>query len=758
MDQIDLQSKTLEDLRYIAKMMGVKNISKLKKNELLDILKNSEEANMKNDPQIAQMDDSSQIKKDDGNKAESTSGTEVETISNNLTEAEAAARPKANKGKAAKISTDITSTENIGNSEIISENLSAQAAKTKKIKSHKDNEPDKPGEITAVTAEKPNEAEISVLRKSKRGRPSKTLKDALPETDAEEAVPAGSEAAENKNQAAAEPRPGRLSEKLIRTDKTEDNSKRLISQKDSTAKTEQRTEAGEAERRPQHAARQPHKIARPQAVSANGEKALPQPQTQQASNQLPPRLKPQSANVQQQVPGQQNGQPLQQVQVQQQTQTQFSAQQVQTPVINGQAVQQTTLQPAQQVQPAPQSMPSQAQTTQVQTSQQAAQAQGQQSTEKIESDDPVEGVLEVLPDGYGFLRSENYLSGPKDIYVSPSQIRRFGLKTGDKLRGKGRIPKEGEKFQALLYVQSINGDTPDVASKRVSFEYLTPIYPDQRITLETAPREFSTRLIDLIAPIGKGQRGMIVSPPKAGKTILLKKIANAITVNYPEVELIVLLIDERPEEVTDMQRSIKGEVIYSTFDEVPEHHIKVAEMVLERAQRLVEQKKDVVILLDSITRLARAYNLTIPPTGRTLSGGLDPGALHKPKRFFGAARNIENGGSLTIMATALIETGSRMDDVIFEEFKGTGNMELHLDRKLSEKRIFPAIDINKSGTRREELLLSQKELESVYAVRKAMSNMGTAEVTEILINRLLQTKTNDDFVKSINISFLDKNS
>jgi transcription termination factor Rho len=376
----------------------------------------------------------------------------------------------------------------------------------------------------------------------------------------------------------------------------------------------------------------------------------------------------------------------------------------------------------------------------------------------IESDDPVEGVLEVLPDGYGFLRSENFLSGPRDVYVSPSQIRRFGLKTGDKIRGKGRIPKEGEKFQALLFVQSINGDSPDVASKRVAFEYLTPIYPENRITMETAPREFSTRLIDLIAPIGKGQRGMIVSPPKAGKTILLKKIANAIATNYPEVELIVLLIDERPEEVTDMQRSIKGEVIYSTFDEVPDHHIKVAEMVLERAQRLVEQKKDVVILLDSITRLARAYNLTIPPTGRTLSGGLDPGALHKPKKFFGAARNIEFGGSLTIMATALIETGSRMDDVIFEEFKGTGNMELHLDRKLSEKRIFPAIDINKSGTRREELLLSQRELESVWSIRKAMSNMGTAEVTEVLINKLMQTRTNDDFVKSINLSFLDKNS
>jgi transcription termination factor Rho len=376
--------------------------------------------------------------------------------------------------------------------------------------------------------------------------------------------------------------------------------------------------------------------------------------------------------------------------------------------------------------------------------------------EKIESDDPVEGVLEVLPDGYGFLRSDNYLSGPKDVYVSPSQIRRFNLKTGDKIRGKGRIPKEGEKFQALLYVQTVNGDPPEVAAKRVPFEYLTPIYPDKRITLETSPRELSTRLIDLIAPIGKGQRGMIVSPPKAGKTILLKKIANAITTNYPEMELIVLLIDERPEEVTDMQRSINGEVIYSTFDEVPEHHIKVAEMVLERAQRLVEQKKDVVILLDSITRLARAYNLTIPPTGRTLSGGLDPGALHKPKRFFGAARNIEDGGSLTIMATALIETGSRMDDVIFEEFKGTGNMELHLDRKLSEKRIFPAIDINKSGTRREELLLDQKELEGIWAIRKAMSNMGTSEVTEMLINRLVQTRNNVEFVNGINVAFVEK--
>jgi transcription termination factor Rho len=369
--------------------------------------------------------------------------------------------------------------------------------------------------------------------------------------------------------------------------------------------------------------------------------------------------------------------------------------------------------------------------------------------EKIESDDPVGGVLEVLPDGYGFLRSANYLSGQKDIYVSPSQIRRFSLKTGDLIVGKGRIPKEGEKFQALLYVQSVNGDDPEIASKRIPFERLTPIFPEQRIPLETNPRELSTRLIDLIAPIGKGQRGMIVAPPKAGKTVLLKKIANSIERNHPEIEIIVLLIDERPEEVTDMRRSINGDVIYSTFDEVPEHHIKVAEMVLERAQRLVEQKKDVVVLLDSITRLARAYNLTIPPTGRTLSGGLDPGALHKPKKFFGAARNIEFGGSLTILATALIETGSRMDDVIFEEFKGTGNMELHLDRKLSEKRVFPAIDINKSGTRREDLLLSQREMEAIWTIRKAMANQGTMDVTESIINRLLSSKTNDEFVSNI---------
>ena len=308
------------------------------------------------------------------------------------------------------------------------------------------------------------------------------------------------------------------------------------------------------------------------------------------------------------------------------------------------------------------------------------------------------------------------------------------------------MPKEGEKFPALIYVGEVNGDAPEMAYRRKKFDDLTPIHPNERIHLETVPNEYAMRIIDLMSPIGKGQRGMIVAPPKVGKTTLLKKIANSITTNNPEVELIVLLIDERPEEVTDMRRSIKGDVIYSTFDELPEHHVKVAEMVLERAKRLTEQNKDVVILLDSITRLARAYNLVIPSSGRTLSGGLDPSALHKPKKFFGAARNIENGGSLTILATALIETGSRMDDVIFEEFKGTGNMEVHLDRGLSEKRIFPAIDINKSGTRREELLLSPKEMEVVYALRKAMSTKSVADVTEQLIELMMKTKNNSEFL------------
>ena len=366
-------------------------------------------------------------------------------------------------------------------------------------------------------------------------------------------------------------------------------------------------------------------------------------------------------------------------------------------------------------------------------------------------DEIVEGILEVLPDGYGFLRGENYLSSPKDVYISPVQIRRFRLDKGDKIKGIARQPKEGEKFPALIYVGEVNGQAPEMAYKRKKFDDLIPIYPNERLKLETNPTDFAMRLIDLVCPVGKGQRGMIVAPPKVGKTTLLKKIANSISANNPEVELIVLLIDERPEEVTDMKRSIKGDVIYSTFDELPEHHVKVAEMVLERAKRLTEQNKDVVILLDSITRLARAYNLVIPSSGRTLSGGFDPAALHKPKKFFGAARNIENGGSLTILATALIETGSRMDEVIFEEFKGTGNMEVVLVKKLSEKRIFPAIDINKSGTRREDLLQTPKELETVYALRKAMNSLPVADVTDQLISQMVSTKTNEEFIDKIDL-------
>ena len=362
----------------------------------------------------------------------------------------------------------------------------------------------------------------------------------------------------------------------------------------------------------------------------------------------------------------------------------------------------------------------------------------------------IEGILEVLPDGYGFLRGENYLSSDKDVYISPVQIRRFRLDTGDMIKGISRC-KEGERFPSLIFVGEVNGQHPEKAARRKRFDELTPIYANEKLKLETTSKEYAMRIIDLMSPIGKGQRGMIVAPPKVGKTTLLKKIANSISTNNPEVELIVLLIDERPEEVTDMKRSIKGKVIYSTFDELPEHHVKVAEMVLERAKRITEQNKDVVILLDSITRLARAYNLVIPSSGRTLSGGLDPSALHKPKKFFGAARNIENGGSLTILATALIETGSRMDDVIFEEFKGTGNMEVHLDRTLSEKRIFPAIDINKSGTRREDLLLSKKELETVFALRKALNSLPVADVTEQIINQMIQTKNNDEFLDKIDL-------
>ena len=357
------------------------------------------------------------------------------------------------------------------------------------------------------------------------------------------------------------------------------------------------------------------------------------------------------------------------------------------------------------------------------------------------------GVLEMHPEGYGFLRAENCLPGNKDVYVSIAQIRRFNLRTGDYVVGKTRPQREGDRYNAMIYISEINGEPPEKAAQRKPFESLVPIYPDERLRLEdpNGHGDMALRLIDMLAPIGKGQRGMIVSQPKAGKTTLLKKIANAITRNYPDVHLIVLLIDERPEEVTDMKRSINGEVIYSTFDEAPENHTRVSEMVLERAQRLVEYGKDVVVLLDSITRLARAYNLVIPPTGRSLSGGLDPGALHKPKRFFGAARNIENGGSLTIIATALVETGSRMDDIIFEEFKGTGNMELHLDRKLSDRRIFPAIDMFKSGTRREELLLSEEELEGAIKIRRLLSGGNPQETAEQLISMIEKTSSNADF-------------
>ena len=363
----------------------------------------------------------------------------------------------------------------------------------------------------------------------------------------------------------------------------------------------------------------------------------------------------------------------------------------------------------------------------------------------------VEGILEIQEENnFGFLRFSNFLTSEKDIYVSPTQIRRFNLKKGDKIRCITRLPKEGERFGALLYVLTVNGDEPGRAIRRPDFDDLTPVFPYERLRLEDGTRDLSMRLIDIVAPIGKGQRGLIVAPPKAGKTVLLKKIANAIEKNYPEVELIVLLVDERPEEVTDMKRSlIGGEVIYSTFDELPAHHVKVAEMVLARAQRLVEHGKDVVILLDSITRLARAYNMVVPASGRTLSGGLDPGALHRPKKFFGAARKMEEGGSITILATALVETGSRMDEVIFEEFKGTGNMELHLDRKLSEKRIFPAISLNKSGTRREDLLMDQDEMEAIWAMRRAMANRPTADVTEEIVENLAHTRSNKDFIQII---------
>jgi len=662
MEDINLKGKTLEDLRYIAKMMNIKNISRLKKDELIEKI-------LEEGRKTENVDNKSNIEQEQPQEAV----PEVVVKRRRRTaasKAEKADIPVEEQHEAAK--------QDPGSIESGREADKVEAAEVKEeIKE----------EVKDEDKQKPSEAleEAGTVKKTRRGRPSK---------------------------------------KAAKEEKTEPEKAEEESPKD-TSKADL-------------------EIKEPVEERASEQTAAEAPVAEQIEIQMPEAG--QTEDVKAETEQREGEQAKAEPQTRERVRREKTAQTAETKTENKLAVE-----PEKEAE----------KSEKIVERQQEQRREGLVAYptpiyEKIESDDPVEGVLEVLPDGYGFLRSDNYLSGSRDVYVSPSQIRRFGLKTGDKVKGKGRIPKEGEKFQALLYVQSVNGDPPEVASKRVPFEHLTPIYPDQRITLETTPRELSTRLIDLIAPIGKGQRGMIVSPPKAGKTILLKKIANAITANYPEIELIVLLIDERPEEVTDMQRNIKGDVLYSTFDEVPEHHIKVAEMVLERAQRLVEQKKDVVILLDSITRLARAYNLTIPPTGRTLSGGLDPGALHKPKKFFGAARNIENGGSLTIMATALIETGSRMDDVIFEEFKGTGNMELHLDRRLSEKRIFPAIDINRSGTRREELLLSQKELESIWAIRKAMSNMGTAEVTEMLINRLMQTKTNEEFINGINLAFLEK--
>ena len=370
--------------------------------------------------------------------------------------------------------------------------------------------------------------------------------------------------------------------------------------------------------------------------------------------------------------------------------------------------------------------------------------------EQLDSGESAQGILEVLPDGYGFIRSANYLPGENDVYVAPSQIRRFGLKTGDIISGNTRVKTQQEKFSALLFVTKVNGVHPMEAMKRQNFEDMTPIFPDERLRLENGKSSVAMRVVDLISPIGKGQRGMIVSPPKAGKTTLLKQVAQAVLKNNPEMHILILLIDERPEEVTDIREAIVGdnvEVIYSTFDELPEHHKRVSEMVIERAKRLVEHKKDVMILMDSITRLARAYNLTVPPSGRTLSGGLDPAALHMPKRIFGAARNMREGGSLTILATALVDTGSKMDDVIYEEFKGTGNMELVLDRKLQEKRIFPAIDIAKSGTRREDLLLTTEEQEAVYSMRKALNGLRPDEAVDNILNMFARTENNREFVE-----------
>ncbi|HEX2946842.1 MAG TPA: transcription termination factor Rho [Clostridia bacterium] len=797
MEEVNLTAKSLEDLQYIAKMMGLRSIGNYSKEELIEKIHKAGAGNArkKNETDGAEDDrEGSELKPKKGRKPKKT---EKEENSADVVEASENIKT-ARRNKRSRVSEETENkgeTENQPEVDLPKEKTSdfagtaltddkaqapekAEAQATAAPASHSPVGPAAPAAAAAGTDEP------VVLRKSKRGRPSKTAKEDKKAVKDEEAeaiekktevsdntVEASQHAGDTRQEAPAEAKTAEagagemaagglvretvqeaetIAEKGVYQPRYGRNRGRQWQreEREAAAETQGARPASEVtiqvRPEPEEAARP--ETARPEYRSDNGrqefrpENANGRPDYRQANGRQEYRAD--NANTRPE-----NGRP--------DYRPDNGRQEFRSDNANGRL---ENLRPDEGVssEDRPMQRPYDQQQRKEPWNQQQDKQYQQNGAEKIESDDPVEGVLEVLPDGYGFLRSDNFLSGTKDVYVSPSQIRRFGLKTGDKIKGKGRIPKEGEKFQALLYVQTVNGDTPDVASKRVSFEYLTPIFPNQRITLETSPRELSTRLIDLIAPIGRGQRGMIVSPPKAGKTILLKKIANAITTNYPEIELIVLLIDERPEEVTDMQRSINGEIIYSTFDKVPEHHIKVAEMVLERAQRLVEHKKDVVILLDSITRLARAYNLTIPPTGRTLSGGLDPGALHSPKRFFGSARNIEFGGSLTIIATALIETGSRMDDVIFEEFKGTGNMEIHLDRKMSEKRIFPAIDINKSSTRREDLLLSQKEMESIWAIRKAMSNLGTSDVTEMILNRLTQTKTNDDFVNSINKSFIDK--
>ena len=806
MDLVDLQAKTLEDLRYIAKMMGLKGITKLKKDELAElIISNNSDSNKsvktssrtkeskqshqtdQLDVSVAQTDikeenkttkitsdkeaEASEIKSEATDIQQNQTKSEIQSVVN---EAQPLRKSKRGRPSKSNQNADTTSTENNSDS-LISTSLDMNSEKAPHISDrlkhlgiNPSNNAQKQEDGIHTSTETPSEKK-SKQKKSKDAQKQENNKDIVSEqvkeSEAIKASPSVEEVSdlkptsaepERKAQDVVQQAPKDLSQQNHGAKREPTQRTSLTSHRNASATRSHRSDNGKrfgdstaAHRtiRTNHRSHiQTSDTSSNASLATNTGRAISTKIDTSATTAI---TTAETAALPIVVAPRTDSLPIKNIDTQSSDVVQGAIAQPAVATQNGISTQNGAA-----------SQPTAATQAPTNGQQNFAPQYGQQTTpvqEKIESDDPVEGVLEVLPDGYGFLRSDNYLSGPKDVYVSPSQIRRFGLKTGDRLRGKGRIPKEGEKFQALLYVQTVNGDTPDVAAKRIPFEYLTPIYPDSRINLETTPRELSTRLIDLMAPIGKGQRGMIVSPPKAGKTILLKKIANAITINYPEIELIVLLIDERPEEVTDMQRSIKGDVIYSTFDEVPEHHIKVAEMVLERAQRLVEQKRDVVILLDSITRLARAYNLTIPPTGRTLSGGLDPGALHKPKKFFGAARNIENGGSLTIMATALVETGSRMDDVIFEEFKGTGNMELHLDRKLSEKRIFPAIDINKSGTRREELLLTQRELEGVWAIRKAMSNMGTGEVTEILIKQLMQTRFNEDFIKSINISFLEKN-